>query len=159
MGRKDAALMQEGWALFTRLFMKYDVVGKAPLEISASEKLSASSIHMIEAVGKGYGDTITALSSYFMITKGAVSQIITKLHKAGYIAKAKRQGNDKEVVLGLTKKGRKAFDLHEKRNKQTLDDLQDFLGKYSEDELNSFSRILTDIEQVLNRSIAPQLRE
>jgi DNA-binding MarR family transcriptional regulator len=157
MSEKDEELIQEGWALFTRIFMKYDILGKAPLEISASEKLSASFIHMIEAVGKGYGNTITTLSKYFMITKGAVSQIITKLHKMGYIAKTKRKGNDKEIVLELTKKGWKAFELHEKRNEPTLDDLKGFLDNYSEDELRSFLSILTDIEHLLNKFIPQQM--
>lgn len=156
MSEKDEELIQEGWALFTRIFMKYDILGKAPMEISAGEKLSASLVHMIEAVGKGNGNTVTALSSYFMITKGAVSQIITKLHKMGYIAKTKRKGNDKEVVLELTKKGWKVFELHEKLNEPTLDDLKKFLIKYRDDELRSFISILTDIEHSLNKFIPQQ---
>ncbi len=136
--------------------MKYDVLGKTPIEISKSEKLSPSFVHMIEAVEKGYGNTVTTLSSYFMITRGAVSQIITKLHKMDYITKTKRKGNNKEIILELTKKGQKAFELHEKLNEPTLDDLKKHLDKYSDDELRSFLNILNDIEHLLNKSILQQ---
>ena len=159
MNEKDEALIQEGWALFTRIFTKYDILGKAPMEISANEKLNASLAHTIEAIGKGYGSTVTTLSAYFVITKGAVSQIITKLHKLGYLTKTKRKGNAKEVVLELTQKGWKAFELHEKRNEPILNDLKESLEKYSEAELHSFLNILTDIEQLLNKGIPQPTRK
>lgn len=159
MSEKDEELILEGWALFTRIFMKFDILGKAPLEISPGEKLSASFVHMIEAIGKGYGNTNTTLSRYFLITKGAVSQIIAKLYAMGYVAKTKRKGNDKEIILELTQKGWRAFELHEKGNEPTLNNLKKFPAKYSEDELHSFLNILTDIEQLLSHSFQQKVRK
>lgn len=156
MSEKDKELIKAGWALFTRIFMKYDILEKTPIDIGAGDKLNAAQIHTIEAVGKEYGNTVTALSSYFMITKGAVSQITSKLHKMGYIAKTKKKGNDKEIILELTKKGRKAFDLHEEYNQPTLNDMMQFGDKYSEDEIRSFLSILNDIDLLLNKFIAKE---
>ena len=123
MNDKTKDFMQEGLALFTRILMKYDVIEKEPLDMGNGERLPASHIHMIEAIGKEYGKTVTTLSEYFMITKGAVSQMISKLHKDGYVSKIKKKGNDKEIILELTKKGWKAFELHEKLNESAMGNL------------------------------------
>jgi DNA-binding MarR family transcriptional regulator len=146
-------LMQEGLAIFTRIFMKYDALEKEPLDMGNGEKLSAVNIHTIEAIGKEYGKTVTALSEYFMITKGAVSQVITKLHKDGYVSKVKKKGNDKEVILELTKKGWKAFELHEKLNEAAMGDWTQIRNKYSADEAASFLSILGDIDLLFSQLI------
>lgn len=152
MGEADNTQIRQGWDLFTRIFTKYDILGKAPMEIAAGEMLSAPLLHVIEAIGKGYGNTVTTLSNYFVVTKGGVSQLITKLHKLGYVAKVKRKGNDKEIVLELTKKGWRAFELHEKRNEPIVNNVRASLAGYSDDEIQSFLRILIDVERVLNES-------
>jgi DNA-binding MarR family transcriptional regulator len=154
MNRKQQDLMQEGLAIFTRILMKYDALEKEPLDMGNGEKLSAVNIHTIEAIGKEYGKTVTVLSEYFMITKGAVSQVITKLHKDGYVSKVKKKGNDKEIILELTKKGWKAFELHERLNEVAMGDWAQIRNKYSADETASFLKILSDIDLLFSQFIA-----
>jgi DNA-binding MarR family transcriptional regulator len=62
MSDKTKDFMKEGLALFTRILMKYDVIEKVPLDMGNGERLPASHIHMIEAIGTEYGKTVTALS-------------------------------------------------------------------------------------------------
>ena len=144
-------LLEDGWALFTRIFMKYDLLEKTPIDLGAGEKLSAAHVHMIEAIGKGHGNTVTALSGYFMITKGAVSQVIARLHKLGYVSKSKRKGNDKEIVLNLTERGKHVFNLHEQMNAATVSDLLELGKKYSQPEILAFLNILKDVDSFLSR--------
>ncbi len=141
--------MQKGWELFTRIFMKYDILEKSPVDLGSGEKFRGTQIHMIEAIGKGYGNTVTALSGYFMVTKGAVSQIVSRLHQMGYISKTKRKGNDKEIVLTLTDKGRRAFQMHEKYNEATASELMQLRTKYSHAEIVAFLNVLTDVDRML----------
>ncbi len=149
MADNDQELMQAGWDLFTRMFMKYDILEKFPIDLGTGDRLNAAQIHLIEAIGKGYGKTVTSLSSHFMITKGAISQITTRLHTLGYVTKTKRKGNDKEILLELTGKGRLAFDLHERYNQSTAKDLMRLREKYSQEDIRSFLSILQDIDQML----------
>ena len=151
MTTDDLDSLQDGWALFTRLFMKYDLLEKTPIDLGAGEKLSAVHVHMIEAIGKGRGNTVTVLSGYFMITKGAVSQVIARLHKLGYVSKTKRKGNDKEIILKLTEKGQQVFDLHEQMNAVTVSDLLELRKKYSQPEIVAFLNILKDVDSLLSR--------
>ena len=149
MDKKKAALIREGWALFTRIFMQYDIAEKRPLAVGNGETLNAASIHMIEAVGKGYGTTVTSLSNYFMVTKGAVSQTIKSLHQKGFMAKTKRKSNDKEIILELTKKGRQAFSIHEKTSESAMRNLVGAGEKYSVHELQAFLDILKEIDRLV----------
>ena len=149
MPENDQDLMRGGWEIFTRIFMKYDILEKAPIDLGTGDKLNAAQVHMIEAIGKGCGNTVTRLSAYFIVTKGAVSQIVSRLHQLGYIAKTKRQGNDKEIILELTGKGRAAFALHEKYNEATVAALMQLREKYSPAEIQAFLSILSDIDGML----------
>ncbi len=151
MTTTNPELLQEGWALFTRLFMKYDILENTPIDLGTGDKLSAVHVHMIEAIGKEYGTTVTALSGYFMITKGAVSQVIARLHKGGYVSKSKRKGNNKEIILELTEKGKHVFDLHEQSNAATVSDLLGLGGKYSQAEIIAFLNILKDVDILLGK--------
>ena len=146
--------MQEGLELFTRIFMKYDILEKAPIDIGIGKKLTATHAHMVAAIGKEYGKTVTALSDYFMITKGAVSQIVSKLDKAGYVAKTKKKGNDKEIILELTDKGWKVFDLHEKYTRAEMNELMQIRNKYSEAEHRLFLNMLNDVDIFFGAYIA-----
>lgn len=142
-------MIQEGIALLTRLFMKYEVTRKIPIEVGGGNKLPSAQIHMIEAVGKGYGKTVTALAAYFSITKGAVSQIVSKLHAAGYIVKTRKKGNDKEVILDLTAKGWRAFQCHEKVVEMSMNGVRQIGKDRTERELRCFLEILTEVDETV----------
>jgi DNA-binding MarR family transcriptional regulator len=158
MKETNRDLIRQGWEIFTRIFMKYDILEKSPVDIGIDDKLNGAQIHMIEAVGKGYGETVTELSKYFMVTKGAVSQIISRLHKMGYIAKTKRTGNDKEIILELTDKGHAAFQIHEKYNESTVAVLMHLMKKYDQNEAETLLSMLTDIDQMLGVFVAEEKR-
>jgi len=149
MTDSDLDLMRLGWELFTRIFMKYDVLEKSPIDIGAGQRFNSAQIHMIEAIGKGYGKTVTGLSAYFIVTKGAVSQIVSWLYKTGYVTKTKRKGNDKEIILELTEKGWQAFNAHEKYNETAVAELLPLKQKYSLAEIATFLNILSDVDRIL----------
>lgn len=156
MTEMERDLIRQGWELFTRIFMKYDILEKSPVDIGMGDRFNGAQIHMIEAIGKGHGKTVTALSGYFMVTKGAVSQIVTKLHKMGYVTKTKRKGNDKEIILELTEKGRLAFEMHEKYNESTVAELMKLRQKFSPEEILAFLNILNDVDRMLMGFVAEE---
>ena len=153
----EREVMREGQALFARILMKYDYAERKPIVVDGV-KMHAAHFHMIEAIGKGYGDTVTALADYFIITKGAVSQIVTRLYGEGYVSKTKREGNDKEIILGLTAKGLKAFKIHEGYG-QPMEARIKFAGRYTEKEMRSFLCILEDVDRVFGEMIENDIKE
>jgi len=150
MSHKDK-YVNKGFEVFTRMFMKYDILGKRSLEIGKGVKMNASHVHTIEAIGKGYANTVTSLSGYFMITKGAVSQVISRLHEDGYIQKT--QGNNKVVILELTDSGKHALKSHDKYNMSIVKKLQVVEDNYTKKELECFLNILTDVDRIFGEFI------
>jgi DNA-binding MarR family transcriptional regulator len=158
MDTDKEALVREGWAIFTRLLLKSDFAERQPIDVGGAVKLNAAQIHTVEAIGKQFGNTVTSLSGHFRITKGAVSQIVSKLEKAGFLRKTKRKGNDKEIILALTPKGWKAFAAHEKRNEAALRYLARAEKKYTERDIRSFLTLLKEIDGLFDEYRAGEPR-
>lgn len=131
--------------------MKYDILGKQPRNIGNNIRINSSNIHTIEAIGKGYANSVTTLSHYFMITKGAVSQVVSKLHKEGYIKKI--QAENKIVLLELTSLGKQALKAHDKYNLSVIRKLQIVESKYSSKEFDAFFRILLEVDNCFGEFI------
>lgn len=147
MSINHTRLMAEATTTFSRIFMKYDALQKRPLEVTSGTLLPASQIHMIDAVGSGHGQTVTTLAAHFAISKSAVSQIVTKLVHDGYLLKTKRKGNEKEILLRLTPKGRRAHQKHARALAKAMTGVIDLGKQYSEPEIRGFMSILADIDR------------
>jgi DNA-binding MarR family transcriptional regulator len=150
MGTRDN-LIKKGFDVFTKMFMKYDIFGKRPLEMGNGSKINTSNVHTIEAIGKGYANTVTSLSGYFRITKGAVSQCISKLHEDGYLKKKK--ASNKLIVLELTEPGKQVLKLHEKYNASFVKKIRAIEKKYTDIEIKTFLNILTDVDTIFGEFI------
>ena len=136
---------------FTRIFFKYDLMEKAPIDLGSLGKLHSSEIHTIEAIGKNYGNTVTTLCRYFGITKSAASQVVSRLCRKGFLSKDKLPDNAKEVVLSITEKGKQAFDFHESLNVAYAGELTQIREKYTHEEAALFVRMLADVEELFER--------
>ena len=71
-----------------------------------------SEIHLIGAVIKNPGISVTGLAKNLGITKGAVSEMVAKLVKKGLVTKGSSPGNLAAVELAATPKGRLAHESH-----------------------------------------------
>ncbi|MBC2714220.1 MAG: MarR family transcriptional regulator [Desulfobacteraceae bacterium] len=113
---------------FYQLMNKFNELENMPYDFGIGETMYPSEIHTIDAIGKNSGINVTELAKTLCITKGAVSQMITKLKNRGFINKVRSVDNDKEVLLILTDKGKKAFDGHEQFHNAMYVDLADYLS-------------------------------
>ena len=110
--------------LFMQCFQKFCQMDKQPMDIGNGTKLYYAELHTIADIGKNPEINITDLANHQNITKGAVSQIVTKLEKKQIVAKF-RGNNEKEIKLRLTDKGVEINAM--------INDFQDlFLKKYED---------------------------
>jgi len=74
------------------------------------EKLHSSEIHLLLHVGQSEENrrNVTRISETFGITKGAVSQTLSRLVSKGMLTKEADETNKNELNLHLTDKGRRA---------------------------------------------------
>ena len=73
--------------------------------------LHPSEIHLMLAIKNDIDTNATEISKQFGMTKGAVSQTISRLEKKGILVKAKDPYNKNQLTLSLTDLGEKAYEL------------------------------------------------
>ena len=79
--------------------------------------------HMIEMIGENEGITLTEIAAEYMITKGAVSQIISFLDQKGLIEKKPAQKGGRSTGLFLSESGKAVFNEHRQLHSGMLDEV------------------------------------
>ena len=115
---------------------------------TADQELCLSEIHTVAAVGAQEGINITALAKKQGISKSAVSQMVSKLVKKGYIIKKPSPETENEVVLELTQKGEDVRAEHEKQHQWLQEQLSAIFEKYPPDTMDTLVRLFGDMQQL-----------
>ena len=136
---------------FIRVNKKFQKFEKNPIEFGTGQKLYPSEIHILDAVGNGIGNNVTVLSQKFGITKGAVSQVVHKLHEKNLIKKEKIPGNAKEVKLTLTTAGRDAFKIQNDLHKSFEREFFNYFKNLEQAEVDSFFEIMGTIDNFMDK--------
>ncbi|MFH2063940.1 MAG: MarR family transcriptional regulator [Pseudomonadota bacterium] len=136
---------------FYRLMNKLNELEKSAYDFGVEEKLYPSEIHTIEAIGNNSGINVTELAKNLCITKGAVSQMIGKLHKRGFINRVRSMDNDKEVLLILTDKGKKAFEGHERFHNGMYTDFAGLLKTIPNEQIDFLKTVLEAAESYIEQ--------
>ncbi|AOR23166.1 MarR family winged helix-turn-helix transcriptional regulator [Clostridium taeniosporum] len=76
--------------------------------------LSITEIHTIEEIGMYTKRTMSEVAQDLKITVGTLTTAINKLIKKGYVERSRIEEDRRVVLIGLTKKGKLAYRLHEK---------------------------------------------
>jgi len=137
----------------TRLANRYAVLAKTRVDFGTGEKLSPAEIHTIDAIGKHDGINLTVLSNLFGITPGAVSQMLRKLEKRGYIMKSQHPANWKEIRISLTEKGKIAFTGHESFHREMDADILKEIETVSHEQIEDFLTIMKKIGDQIEKYI------
>jgi DNA-binding MarR family transcriptional regulator len=90
---------------------------------------------MLDKIGDNAGMNVTDFAATAGVTKGAISQLVTKLEKKGIVRRYKKSTNDKEVFLELTKSGQEVYKKHKEINEQTILPLNEELSKHSDEKV------------------------
>ena len=136
---------------FYRVVNKINELEKMPYDFGVGEKLYPSEIHTIQAIGNNSGINVTELAKKLGITKGGVSQMVSKLKKRGFINKVRHMENDKEVLLILTQKGRQAYEGHEKFHNEMYMDFMQYMSDISPEQIDMFRNILEKVDFYVNQ--------
>ena len=116
-------------------------------------KLYPSEIHAILHIHKSEGEArnATMIAENIGVTKGAISQTLSRLEKKGIVTKVKDPYNKNELVLSFTAKGEKALGyilaLHKKFQERHNTALAEFLDRDKE----IIMRYLSKLEEIIHR--------
>ena len=91
--------------------------------------LYPSEVHLMLAIKSGNDTNATEIAREFGVTKGAISQTITRLEKKGIISKIKDPYNKNELTLSLTDFGKKAHSFWQKSQVAFVNAHEDYFSK------------------------------
>jgi DNA-binding MarR family transcriptional regulator len=97
--------LQELIDLFLKILHLYSVISRKPKDYGTGDLLYFNEIHTISMIAKNREVNVTRLAEIMGVTKGAISQTITKLADKNLITRINIK-NRKEVNLRLSGKGR-----------------------------------------------------
>ncbi len=137
-------------ARFRRVVNKVHRIDKTPKDLGTGEQLFIAEIHTIVMVTEFPRLNVTELAEKLGVTKGAVSQVVGKLEKKGYLKRVKDVSNDRVVRVIPTKKGKTVVkSRHEKFFKPFLD----HMGSMSFGQVAVFNEVLEKIEGFVDKRI------
>ena len=134
-----------------RLINKYIQHSKTPKSYGTEDMLYMSEVHMIEVIGSYEGITTTKLASVLGITKGAVSQTVSKLEKKDMINKQPSTERTNEVFIYLSDKGRVAFENHRSMHSDMLTDINKLYDAMSEEGKQTILEMINTIDSFLDK--------
>lgn len=129
--------------LMYRFVMLYGDYMKLPQNYGTGEKVSMLEAHTLTLIAHCPGITAKEIAAHFQKTKGAISQIISRLECSGLIRRQTERGNEKNRHCYVTADGQALSDAHEQFDREGLAREQKLLSSYfAENELAAFYEIL-----------------
>ncbi len=124
-------------------FNKYD---KKARNFGTDHKLYFSEIHLIEFIGKHPNCHVSGIAEGINVTKGAISQMVKKLERKGFLFKTIDADNKSRTLVFLTKKGQKAFEEHQKYHEYLANLVNEALDGFSLKEIKAIYKFLNKME-------------
>lgn len=113
-------------------------------------KLYPSEIHLIAVINTGTEGNATELAAQLGVTKGAVSQTLTRLEKKGVLIKTKDPYHKNELTISLTEQGQQALTAYQKWQANLQAHYGQYIATLSVPHQEVIHRFLTHVEQVLD---------
>jgi DNA-binding MarR family transcriptional regulator len=107
---------------------------------------------MLDKIGDNTGMNVTEFAAAAGVTKGAISQLVSKLEKKGIVRRYKKSTNDKEVFLELTKSGQEVYQKHKEVSEQAITPLYNELSKHSDEQVEFLLTMFKWLDDFLDKS-------
>jgi DNA-binding MarR family transcriptional regulator len=108
--------------------------------------LYPSEIHLLLVVNRDQPSNATKMAEKLGITKGAVSQTLTRLERKGILIKSKN-----ELTVSLTATGKTAYDQYEKIRLSLFNQFESCFSNFSVSEREIIYRFLLSLESALDK--------
>jgi DNA-binding MarR family transcriptional regulator len=125
------------WLRLARVFQKIDTRSE---RFFRTHELNTAQFDVLAQVGAARGMTQQELADALLVTKGNISQLLSKLEQAGMIA---RQQTGRTNCLSLTQQGQALFEVVVPQQEALIADL---LTPLSDDEQRELLRLLRKLD-------------
>ena len=110
-----------------------------------------SEVHLMLVIKEKIATNATRMAEQLGVTKGAVSQALTRLEKKGVLIKTKDPSNKNELTLAFTSFGAKVFKHYSDRATDLFNGPEDFLDQLSDAERRAIQSFLVEVERAFER--------
>ncbi len=105
--------------------------------------LTISEIHTIHAIGLNGASPMNVIAARLDVTLATLTSSVGKLVTKGFVARTRSEADRRQVLVSLTKDGRKAYRVHEMFHREMVDAALDGLTTEEED---AFARGLVKVK-------------
>lgn len=138
-------------SLYLESINLFNDIEKKPRHYKTDQIIYTSEIDTLVIIGDAKSINLTNLALQLEISKSGTSRFVKKLMEKELIEKSRKEGNAKEVVFTLTKKGKVAYKEKILLNKKIFTALYATIARYVEDDLNRISEFLTETNDEMRK--------
>ena len=120
---------------------------KKPMDYGGGILLGHAEVQFLETVARYPDENVSALSKRLGITKGAVTQMISKLYQKELLEVIQRENNKKEKYFRLTYRGEATIKGHQMHHSQANQRLCRFIAELDDTEANAVFRFLECVKE------------
>ena len=131
-----------------RVINKILFLKKKSLFVFQGVEFYPSEVHLILLIKGERATNATKMAAQLGVTKGAVSQTLSRLEKKGVLIKSKDVYNKNELTLAFTPFGTEALEFYSAFSGDISKKHDRYLEDFSEDEKETIHRFLKEVEQV-----------
>lgn len=146
--------MNEAELILEKMFLAYNIMqenAKHPRDYGVGHLLYQAELHTLAAIFRHEQANASELAQIMGITKGAITQVVSKLIQKGLVEKFNMPGNKKEVYFCLTATGVKVNDAHYEHDRKILQPVISYLGNLNQEQLSAigeyFNILLTRLKK------------
>jgi len=110
-----------------------------------------SEIHLMLVINEKNATNATNIAKQLGVTKGAVSQTLSRLEKKGVLIKTKDAYNKNELTLTFTRFGSKAFQFYRTVSDDQFKKHDRYLDNFTDNEKEVIQRFLIEVEKVFDQ--------
>lgn len=114
-------------------------------------KIFPSEIHLLLSIYEGQNTNLTKIAKHFNLTKGAISQTISRLQKKGLIKKELNVKKKNELHISFTNKGEKLIKYVIKSKNILESEYLNYIKTLSEDNKKAISDFLDIMVTIMNK--------
>ena len=130
---QEKARRREVNSLFVDTFNSVLRIEEMALKNRLTSNLTISEIHTINAIGLDGASPMNVVAGRLGVTLATLNASVGKLVDKGFAARTKSEADRRQVLVSLTKEGRKAYRVHEAFHREMVDAALDGLTPEEED--------------------------
>ena len=124
-------------------FSEIDENSKCEIE---DENFVNTEMHIVKLIKEHEGIHVTGIAEMLGVTKGAVSQVLGRLEKKGVVVKERDDKNMSRLVLKLTPKGERLYEVHEAFHAELNEIIKETLDNSTEENRIFLKNFLDTVE-------------